>query len=227
MCLFYKYLAIGLIFSSYGNFNIAKQELKLKITLRALFQLKARMGSYFRTKPKITILSDLLIKPILAVRCGVLIAKETTQTIIELVYTKFCKMLLGTSKTALNNACRAELGQFPLYHEAVFRSIKFWIKLRSKSAPQLACQVYSEMMKTNKPQIWNNKLKTIVKQLGYGYIWIEQVCTNSCRFLYDIKLRLKDIEMQQRLSELFLDQRKNINERVYRTFKIKYEYEDY
>ena len=146
---FYKYLAIGLIFSSYGNFNIAKQELKLKITLRALFQLKARIGSYFRTKPKITILSDSLIKPILAVRCGVLIAKETTQTIIELVYTKFCKMLLGTSKTALNNACRAELGQFPLYHEAVFRSIKFWVKLRSKSAPQLACQVYSEMMKTN------------------------------------------------------------------------------
>ena len=87
------------------------------------------------------------------------------------------------------------------------------------------------MMKTNKPQTWNNELKTIIEKLGYGYIWIEQDCTNSYRFLYDIKERLKDIETQQWLSEIFLDQRKNINQsnklRVYRILKTKYEYEDY
>ena len=230
---FYKYL--GLIFSAYGNFKIAKQELK-KMALKALFQLKARMGLHFRTKPKITIqLFDSLIKPILLYGSevwGVECKRNDTNDVIELVHTKFCKMLLGTSKTAVNNACRAELGRLPLYHEAVFRSIKFWNKLISKSAPELACQVYSENMKSTKPQIWNNKMKTLIEQLGYGYIWIKQDCTiSNRRFLYDIKQRLKDIEMQQWLSEIFLDQRKNINQsnklRVYRTFKTKYEYEDY
>ena len=74
------------------------------------------------------------------------------------------------------------LERLPLYHEADFRSIKFWFKLISKSAPELAYQMDSEMMKTNKPQIWNNKLKTIIEQLGYGYLWIEQVCTNPYKF---------------------------------------------
>ena len=138
--------------------------------------------------------------------------RNDTNDIIELEHTKFCKMLLGTSKTAVNNACRAVLRRFRLYLEAVLRSIKFWIKLISKLAPEPACQMHSEMMETNKPQIWNNKLKTIIEQLGYGYIWIKQVCTNSYRFLYNIEQCLKDIEMQQWLINIFLDQRKNINQ---------------
>ena len=84
---------------------IAKQELKK-------MALKARMGSHFKTKPKITIrLFESLIKPILlygsevwGVECKI----TETNDIIELVHTKFCKMLLGTSKTAVTqDACRA------------------------------------------------------------------------------------------------------------------------
>ena len=136
--------------------------------------------------------------------------RNDTNDVTEVVHTKFCEMILGTSKTGVNNACRAKLGRLSLYHEADFRSIKFWIRLISKSAPKLACQVYSENMKSTKPQIWNNKMKKFIEHLGYGYIWLNRIAQIP-RFLYDVKQRLKDIEMQLWLSEIFLDQRKNTN----------------
>ena len=42
---------------------------------------------------------------------------------LESVYVKFCEMLLGVSKKAPNNACRFELGLFPLRASAKLRAI--------------------------------------------------------------------------------------------------------
>ena len=59
----YKYL--GLILSPFGNFNLAKQELK-KVALKALYKLRKEMGNHFRENVKLTMkLFDALISPIL------------------------------------------------------------------------------------------------------------------------------------------------------------------
>ena len=50
--------------SPYGNFNLARQELK-KIALKALYKLRKDMGKYFRGNIKLTMkLFDALISPI-------------------------------------------------------------------------------------------------------------------------------------------------------------------
>ena len=46
----YKYL--GLIMSPYGNFNLARQELK-KVALKALYKLRKEMGKPLQRKYKI------------------------------------------------------------------------------------------------------------------------------------------------------------------------------
>ena len=57
----YKYL--GLIMSPFGNFNLARQELK-KVVLKALYTKE--MGNHFRENIKLTMkLFDALISPIL------------------------------------------------------------------------------------------------------------------------------------------------------------------
>ena len=59
----YKYL--GLIMSPFGNFNLARQELK-KVALKALYKLRKEMGNHFRENIKLTMkLFDALISPIL------------------------------------------------------------------------------------------------------------------------------------------------------------------
>ena len=59
----YKYL--GLIISSFGNFNLARQELK-KVAPKALYKLQKEMGNHFRKNIKLTMnLFDARISPIL------------------------------------------------------------------------------------------------------------------------------------------------------------------
>ena len=51
--------------SPYGNFNLARQELK-KVALKALYKLRKEMGNHFRENIKLTMmLVDALISPIL------------------------------------------------------------------------------------------------------------------------------------------------------------------
>ena len=59
----YKYL--GLIMSRYGNFNLARQELK-KVALKFLYKLRKEMGNHFRENIQLTMkLFDALMSPIL------------------------------------------------------------------------------------------------------------------------------------------------------------------
>ena len=59
----YRYL--GLTLCPYGNFTLARQELK-KASLKALFKLRKEMGNHFSENIKLTIkLFDALISPIL------------------------------------------------------------------------------------------------------------------------------------------------------------------
>ena len=53
------------ILSPYGNFNLAKQELK-KVALKALYKLRKETGNHIRYNTKLTMkLSDAPISPIL------------------------------------------------------------------------------------------------------------------------------------------------------------------
>ena len=108
----YKYL--GLIMSPFGNFNLARQELK-KVALKALYKLRKEMGNHFRENIKLTMkLFDALISPLLfyasevwGIDCNGQLEKDPA----ELVQNKFLKWLLGVYKYCNNNIMRAGLRQ--------------------------------------------------------------------------------------------------------------------
>ena len=91
----YKYL--GLIMSPFGNFNLARQELK-KVALKALYKLRKEMGNHFRENIKLTMkLFEALISRILfyasevwGIDCTGKLEKDPA----ELVQNKFLKWLL-------------------------------------------------------------------------------------------------------------------------------------
>ncbi|XP_048584056.1 uncharacterized protein LOC125563170 [Nematostella vectensis] len=228
----YKYL--GLVFSAVGNFNLAKEELK-KTALKALFKLRKDLGIHFRSDINLTLkLFDALIKPILLYGSEVWGADNKScvddRDPLESVHLKFCKMLLGTGKTAVNNACRGELGRYPLCINATYRNIKYWINLRSKEEA-LSKVVYTECVNNPHVSYWTHKTKEIIFKAGFGFMWLYQNETDPTLFLDIFSKRLNDMYFQKWHGEIFNDQRKNSNEmnklRTYRTFKDKYELENY
>ena len=157
----YKYL--GLVFSTKGNFNIAKQELK-KNALKALFKLKADLGTYFRSDIILTMkLFDALVKPILLYGCEIWGADNKIYTNdndpLEQVHIKFCKMLLGTSKTSVNNACRGELGRYPIGLDSTYKSIKYWTEIITKESNMLSKLSYIDSLNNVQPGCWAGKRK--------------------------------------------------------------------
>ena len=232
----YKYL--GLTFSTFGNFTIAKQELQ-KTALKALFKLKRDLGSHFRTDVKLTLkLYETLIVPILLYGSEIWgadnkhLTKENDP--LERVNTKFCKMLLGTNKTSVNNACRGELGIYPIKLKADIRMTRHWTKIITKHDDTMISKIiYTDCINKPKQTFWSEKVKRKLYMLGFGFIWLMQnnSSLNIERFLNEYTTRLKDIEYQNWLGELFNDRRKKDNQRnklrSYRIFKKQYELENY
>ena len=92
--------------SPFGNFNLARQELK-KVALKALYKLQKEMGNHFRGNIKLTMkLFDALISPILlyaskvwGIDCNGKLEKDPA----ELAQNIFLKWLLGVNKYCNNN----------------------------------------------------------------------------------------------------------------------------
>ena len=124
----YRYL--GLTLCSYGNFTLARQELK-KASLKALSKLRKEMGNHFSENIKLTIkLFDALISPILmygseiwGIDCNGKLDTDPKEGGLN----KFLKWLLGVNKYCNNNACGAETGRFPLRIKAQCITFKFWL----------------------------------------------------------------------------------------------------
>ena len=101
-----SYKHLGLIMSPFGNFNLARQELK-KVALKALYNLRKEMGNHFRENIKLTMkLFDALISLVLSytgkvwgIDCNGQLDKDPA----ELVQNKFLKWLLRVNKYCNNN----------------------------------------------------------------------------------------------------------------------------
>ena len=228
----YRYL--GLIMSPYGNFNLARQELK-KVALKALYKLRKEMGNHFTENIKLTMkLFDALISPILfyasevwGIDCNGQLEKDPA----ELVQNKFLKWLLGVNKYCNNNACRAETGRFPMRVEAQCRNFKFWLTL-TKNENKLSQIAYNDIKWNENKACWSKKIKSLLDQIGFGEFWMKAHYADI-GIMNMIRQRLKDIELQRWHSEINNDIRKDANQsnkmRTYRKFKTidNYKCEDY
>ena len=158
----YKYL--GMTLNPYGNFRLAREELK-KVGLKALYKLRKEMGDNFNENIMLTIkLFDALISPILlygseiwGVDCNDQIEKDPA----ELVQIKFLKWLLGVNKYCSNNACRAETGRFPMKIEAQCVNFKFWLTLTKHPKHKLSQVVYNDVKSRMNKELWSQKIKRV------------------------------------------------------------------
>ena len=132
-CTDYTYL--GLKISSTGSFNPAINELREKAR-RAFYAIKRQM--YIQIPISIWLkLFQSVIEPILLYGSevwGPLTYQNSAQIEkhpIEIMHLEFCKSILRVHRRATNNACRAELGQFPSYIKIYKRVMKYWIHLKN------------------------------------------------------------------------------------------------
>ena len=125
-----NYTYLGLNISSTGNFNQAVKDLRDKAR-RAFYAIKRNIKLDIPIKTWNKIL-DSVIEPISLYGCEIwgplanqdLEKWDKHQT--ETLHTEFCKSILRTQRKTPNNACRAELGRYPLIIKIKKRALKFY-----------------------------------------------------------------------------------------------------
>ena len=83
-------------------------------------------------------------------------------------------------------ACRAETGKFPIKSEAQYRNFKFWLTLTKHPKHKLSQVVYNDMKSRMNKELWSQKIKRILDQIGQGYLWTKGI----------LKQRIQNISKQ-------------------------------
>ncbi|XP_048587031.1 uncharacterized protein LOC125570103 [Nematostella vectensis] len=146
--------------------------------------------------------------------------------------TKFLKWLLGVNRYCSSNACRAELGRFPLRRKAKCRAIKLWLKLSNNNGnnEKLSRKAFATISNYENKNFWHRKIKQILDLAGRSDIWLTDTNTPEATYSF-LQQRLYDIEQQTWLSSIQNDNRKDQEQknklRTLRKFKLSHNLEDY
>ena len=127
---------------------------------------------------------------------------------IEFVQTKFIRWLLGVNKFCSSNACRSEVGRFPMRTKTKCRAIKYWLKFcEPEHQNKLSGIAFTDQIGQDKKELWSSKLKRLLNLAGLGDIWSAK--TNTPAIMNYIRQRLLDIEQQTWISKIHNDERKD------------------
>lgn len=153
-----QYTYLGLIITASGSFSKAVNALKEKAR-RALYAIKSK---FYDINIPISIwckLFDSIIQPIALYGSevwGPLSMHDYTawdKHPIETLHVEFCRSILKVQIKTPNNACRAELGRYPLAIPIQKRALKFWMHLKSspKNTLQFEALNTQELNPTKSP----------------------------------------------------------------------------
>jgi hypothetical protein len=116
----------------------------------------------------------------------------------EKVQTNYCKFALNVSKYAGNEACRGELGRYPLCHKIWTLAIKYWLRMEHGS-PNLFLNKAYQCVKTENHQ-WVQSIKCLLYRNGFGYVWENPHCVQIKSFGRIFQARL-DAQYEQKWYE--------------------------
>ena len=135
-----EYTYLGIVFSWNGKFHKAKRELVKKAN-KAMFSI-VQKGRRHKLDIDIMIkLFDTCVMPILLYGSEVW-GCEPNNTCLELVHTKFCKLIMKTSKFVHNTVIYGELGRFPLDIVIKKRMINYWSRILTGKQAKLSYSLY-------------------------------------------------------------------------------------
>ena len=133
-----NYTYLGLNISTACNFHNVVNDLRDKAR-RAFYAIKRNINFNIPIRIWLKIIES-VIEPIALYGCevwGPLTNQDFTkldQHKIETLHAEFCKNILRVQRRTPNNACRAELGRYPLIIKIQKRAVKFYNHLKGSDS---------------------------------------------------------------------------------------------
>ena len=97
---------------------------------------------------------------------------------LETVFLKFCKFLLGLKSTTPNCMVYGETGCYPVSLTIQIRITSYWLKLTSSKENKICRKLYELLFNMHLEgrfqSEWLNCVRTILERNGFGYIWLRQ-----------------------------------------------------
>ena len=118
---------------------------------------------------------------------------------LETIHMIACKRFLGVPVRTPNKMVYGELKRFPLYINAIIRSVKYWIRLLNMEQSRLPKQAYSMLLSldSNGKKCWITQVKELLCNTGFQYVWLNQSVPNANEFVSVLKQRLIDTFLQE------------------------------
>jgi potassium voltage-gated channel Eag-related subfamily H protein 8 len=85
------------------------------------------------------------------------------------VHNSFCKFVLNVSKYASTEACRGELGQYPICNKIWTLGVKYWLRLEHGTPNLFVNKAYKCAKEGSHP--WVQNIKCLLSRNGFGYVW--------------------------------------------------------
>ena len=145
-------------------------------------------------------LFDTLIKPVLTFDCEVWGTGNCD--LVDKFYIGFLKKLLGVKPNTNTSMVYAETGCAPMSTYIKKMMIKYWIKIIGNTDNKLIHAAYNEMRNNEHRTNWATKVRDLLFETGFGYIWNDQNVTDSKSFLQQFERRLIDMHIQQCYSDI-------------------------
>ena len=178
----YKYL--GTIFSSSGNFTAARKNMHDR-GLKALFSLKAAIDRNDLTPFTSLKLFDNTVKQVCLygaeiwgnfdkkTACPInFMSNNFSKLPIEKINISFCKWLLGVNKNATNLAVLGELGRYPLFVDAILKTLNYWLSLQARRNTKSLindCLKVSETLHERGTKSWITGIHNILSIFDENY----------------------------------------------------------
>ena len=219
----FKYL--GVYFKSNGNFNKHKMHIK-ETASKAMFALLSR-GRVLQLPVDIMLeMFNKTVLPIMLYGCEVWGVGKNDM--LDTVFLKFCKFLLGLKSCTPSCMVYGELGCYPVSLTIQIRIISYWLKLASSKENKICRKLYELLFNMHLEgrfqSEWLNCVRTILERNGYGDIWFHQGFNCDVKATRDaLKDRLQD-QFRQEWSSTMEASTKCV---LYRNLKIKFELEAY
>ena len=190
---YYKYL--GIVISTRLSWSPAQSTLSAQASkaINMINQMNFKCNYSFKTSCEIF---DKCALPILTY--GSEIWGTDIHSSIENVHFKFCKKQLGVGCKSPSPAVIGDCGRGRIYLACYLKCVKYWLKIIAMPEGSLvkACYIllYNQcnLGKLN----WASKVKQILNQYGFGYVWEGQSVNDVNSFLCNFKTRLSDCELQ-------------------------------
>ena len=132
-----------------------------------------------RLKLPIDVMLDLFDKtvlPVLLYGCEVWGCEKNI--VLDTMYLKFCKYLLGLKTSTLNCMVYGESGTYPISVTIKVRLVSYWLNIVSADENKISKLMYNLMYNMHQNDMyqsdWLNCVRNILEVNGFGYIWVGQ-----------------------------------------------------